>query len=46
MRDHEKLGAIFTIFTIADIIINCGDYEISNGVLGGAIGTFLKDQIL
>ena len=30
---------------IADIIINCGDYEISNGALGGAIGTFHKDQI-
>ena len=25
--------------------MNCGDYEISNGALGRAIGTFHKDQI-
>ena len=25
--------------------MNCGDYEISDGVLGHAIGTFHKDQI-
>ena len=28
-----------------DIIINCGDYEISDGALGRAIGTFHQDQI-
>ena len=43
MRDHEKLGAIWLI---ADIMIDCGDYEISDGVLGRAIGTFHKDQIV
>ena len=29
-----------------DIIINCGDYEISYGVLEHAIGTFHKDKIV
>ena len=42
MRDHEKLGGH---------IVNCGycklwDYEIYDGVLLRAIGTFHKDQIV
>ena len=32
--------------TFVNIIINCGDYEISDGALGRAIGTFHKDQIV
>ena len=27
-------------------IVNCGDYEISDGVLGHTIGSFHRDQIV
>ena len=40
IRDHEKLG------THSKLWINCGDYEISYGALGRAVGTFHKDQIV
>ena len=43
MRDHEKLRPYNKI---ADIIINFGAYEISDGALGHVIGTFCKDQIV
>ena len=42
MRDHKNWGHIVN----CDIIINCGDYEISDGALGHAITTFHKDQIV